>query len=227
MICFVAAMEKEASYIIEASDILEEERSAFGRLLTCAIKGNDFYLLICGIGKVLAASSLTETLVRHKNITHVINIGVGGSLKPEEVGVFDVVISKACVQHDLDTSPIGDPIAFVSGINKVYFDSDPELIDEMIKICGVLGINSYVSNISSGDRFLTDINDKNRLVDNFDSASCDMESASLATVSDIYGIPFVALRVISDANGGSDEYSKNLKECCLMLAKIVKRFIFD
>ena len=226
MICFVTAMEKEASYLIEAIEIIEEEKCGYGRIISASYKGVDFLILISGIGKVLSAAALTDAIMNYPDISCIINIGVGGSLQPDLIGVFDVVISRDCVQHDLDTSAIGDPVGFVSGICKIYFESNQDLNNDLAEVCRSLGLNYTISTVTTGDRFIVDKDEKRKLVETFDSASCDMESAAYATVADIYNIPFTSLRLISDAGGDGNEYENNLDECCLILSKIIREFIF-
>lgn len=227
MICFVSAMEKEASYILEVCETTNEEKAGFGRLLFCRYQNESFYILICGIGKVLASSSLSAALSTHKEIDYVLNIGVAGGLKRGEINVFDVVIGQQFVQHDLDTSPLGDPKGMVSGINVVYFDANEDLNEALAGICGDFGVEYHVRNVISGDKFIVDPDEKYKLAEEFDAVCCDMESAALATVCYVMNKGFSCLRVVSDSLGGSNEYFENLDDSCILLSKLCLKLISE
>ena len=85
---------------------------------------------VCGIGKVFAAIC-AEAMILEFHVDYVINIGVGGTLC-KELGVMDVAVADKVVQHDMNTTPLGDPVGLLSGINEVYLPTDE-------KMCRLLG----------------------------------------------------------------------------------------
>ena len=64
---------------------------------------------------------------------YVINIGVGGTLC-KELGVMDVAVADKVVQHDMNTTPLGDPVGLLSGINEVYLPTDETTV-QMAGLC--------------------------------------------------------------------------------------------
>ena len=54
------------------------------------------------------------------------NIGVAGTLC-KELGVMDVAVADQVVQHDMNTSALGDPIGLLSGLNQVFLPSDEKM----------------------------------------------------------------------------------------------------
>lgn len=50
----------------------------------------------------------------------------------QELGVMDVAVADKVVQHDMNTTPLGDPVGLLSGINEVYLPTDE-------KMCRLLG----------------------------------------------------------------------------------------
>ena len=82
----------------------------------------------CGIGKVFAALCAQTMILVFKADT-IINTGVAGTLT-EELSICDVAISKDVCQHDMDTSPIGDPVGLLSGINMIKLPADKFLAEK-------------------------------------------------------------------------------------------------
>ena len=79
------------------------------------IEGKEVVVAKCGIGKVFA-SICAEAMIIKFNPDYIINTGVAGTLTCE-LSIGDVAISESLCQHDMDTSPIGDPKGLLSGIN--------------------------------------------------------------------------------------------------------------
>ena len=83
------------------------------------IDGIDVVAAVSGIGKVFAAVC-TEIMILHFGVEKVINIGVAGSLV-KDLKVLNVAVAESAVQHDMNTTAIGDPAGLVSGINVINF----------------------------------------------------------------------------------------------------------
>ena len=71
----------------------------------------------CGIGKVFAAIC-AEAMILKYDVDMIVNIGVAGTLT-KDLNVLDVAVATNVLQHDMDTSPIGDPKGLLSGINMI------------------------------------------------------------------------------------------------------------
>ena len=69
----------------------------------------------CGIGKVFAAIC-AEAMILKYDVDMIVNIGVAGTLT-KDLNVLDVAVATNVLQHDMDTSPIGDPKGLLSGIS--------------------------------------------------------------------------------------------------------------
>ena len=79
-----------------------------------SLEGRRVVLARSGVGKVFAALC-AQTMILKFGVTEIVNSGVAGTLTPE-LHIGDVAISTACVQHDMDTSAVGDPVGLISGI---------------------------------------------------------------------------------------------------------------
>ena len=150
----------------------------------------------CGIGKVFAALC-AQTMILRFHPDFMLNIGVGGSLS-EQLNIADVGVARAVVQHDMDTSGLGDPPGMVSGINIIEFPCDASLIEGLNAAAASLGVHTQTGVIASGDIFVRDSETKRRLVDMFSAIVCEMEGGAVAHVCYVNQVPFCVLRAVSD-----------------------------
>lgn len=200
----IAAMKIEAELIEAAmTDIVRE---TCGSIEYCLGKiGNtDIVLAVCGIGKVFAAICAQTMIVKYAPDA-VINTGVGGTLT-KKLSVGDVAVSSAMVQHDMDTSALGDPVGLISGINIVEIPADEALAEKISAIVRGMGINTVKGTIATGDQFIGKQETKDRIVNTFGAIACEMEGAAIGQVCYVNKVPFAVIRAISDdADGGACE----------------------
>lgn len=200
----IAAMKIEAELIEAAmTDIVRE---TCGSIEYCLGKiGNtDIVLAVCGIGKVFAAICAQTMIVKYAPDA-VINTGVGGTLT-KKLSVGDVAVSSAMVQHDMDTSALGDPVGLISGINIVEIPADEALAEKISAIVRGMGINTIKGTIATGDQFIGKQETKDRIVNTFGAIACEMEGAAIGQVCYVNKVPFAVIRAISDdADGGACE----------------------
>ena len=79
------------------------------------LEGKDVALAVCGVGKVFA-SMCAQTMILSFSPDLIINTGVAGTLN-ENIGIGDMVIATDVVQHDMDTSALGDPVGLIFLLN--------------------------------------------------------------------------------------------------------------
>ena len=158
--------------------------------------------------------------------TLIINSGVAGTLT-DALSIGDIAIAKDLVQHDMDTSPLGDPVGLVSGINKIYFEADAKAVSAFENAVKALGANSVTGTIASGDQFMSDTEKKNAIRDRFNAIACEMEGAAIAHVAYVNAVPFAVLRAISDSASGDAqmEYPKFVAMAAERSHKIIDTFI--
>lgn len=154
----------------------------------------------CGVGKVFAAICAEAMIIKYSPRL-IVNSGVGGALD-KSLRPLDIVFADRLVQHDMDTSPLGDPVGLISGINKVFFDSDKRAIELLSATADSLGINYTVGTIATGDRFICDRSDKELITSRFGAAACEMEGGAIAHTAYVNGTPFAVVRAISDSADG-------------------------
>ena len=157
---------------------------------------NEIVTAVCGVGKVFAAVC-AQTMILKFNPTLVINTGVAGGIA-DELNIGDVVVAEKVVQHDMDTSPIGDPVGLISGINKIYFETDAKASEALAASLAKFGINTVRGTIATGDQFVSTSEKKTYLQNTFGAAACEMEGGSIGHVCYLNNTPFAVLRSISD-----------------------------
>ena len=154
----------------------------------------------CGVGKVFAAICAEAMIIKYAPRL-VVNTGVGGALD-KSLRPLDIVVADKLVQHDMDTSPIGDPVGLISGINRVYFETDKRALEVLGESASELGIKHLVGTVATGDKFISDKADKDRITSLFAASACEMEGGAIAHTAFVNDTPFMVVRAISDSADG-------------------------
>lgn len=184
--------------------------------------GRDVVVATCGVGKVFAAIC-AEAMILSFGVSALLNTGVAGGLSPMlEVG--DVVIADEVVQHDMNTTALGDPQGLLSGINVVKIKADEHLLKALCEATAALDYNGIVGTVASGDLFVAKEKTKARLVADFDAVACEMEGAAIGHVAYVNQIPFAVLRAISDGGDGM-EFSEFVTLAAKTSVAITKEFL--
>ncbi len=165
--------------------------------------GKETVIAKCGIGKVFAAICAEAMIIKY-GVTHIINTGVGGTLTPT-LGILDIAIADGVVQHDMDTSPLGDPVGLISGINKVVLPCSQALAEVAEASANALGFKCERGIIASGDQFISSAERKKFITDSFGAICCEMEGAAIGHVCYVNGVECVIVRAISDSAAGEAE----------------------
>ena len=189
------------------------------------IDGKDVVVAKCGIGKVFAAIC-AEAMILNFKPDYIINTGVAGTLTGE-LSIGDVAISESVVQHDMDTSPIGDPKGLLSGINVINISADEKLIALAESIIKEQNINCKKGIIASGDQFIASKEQKDFIVSEFNAIACEMEGASIGHVCFVNNVKFLVLRAISDSadNSSHMDYPTFLKMASENSTKVTMEII--
>ncbi len=201
----IGALEAEVSALI--SMLEERERESVGSVTfhTGVLFGKRVAVARCGVGKVFAAICAEAMIIKYSP-SLIVNTGVGGALAAG-LDAADIVIGCELCQHDMDTSPLGDPAGLVSGINKVFFEADKRAVAIIEEACRKNGYNYLVGRIASGDRFVASGEEKRRITSLFGASACEMEGAAIAHTAFVNSTPFAVIRAISDSADGEASMS--------------------
>lgn len=179
------------------------------------LSGRPVVLSLCGIGKVAAAAT-TTLLIEKFGVTELLFTGVAGGLSPA-VKVGDVVVADGFVQHDMDASPLF-PRHEIPLYGRSLFEADAcmsQTLDQSVRsalaevsaFCEAPDIvrfrlmqpQVHRGLLISGDRFVSALAEATELRASLPEAlAVDMESAAVAQVCHDYGVPFAAMRTVSD-----------------------------
>lgn len=201
MIGIIGAMEVEVNAIIDMLENKKEKVIGPIAFTLGTINGKDVVVAKCGIGKVFAAMC-AESMIQNFELEYLLNVGVGGSLS-KNLNVASIAISKSCVQHDMDTSPLGDPVGMISGINIIEIPASNAVVWKVEEAVKELGLNYEIGVIASGDQFVNSSEKKEYICKTFKAIACEMEGAAIAQVAYVNKVPFCVIRAISDSADGS------------------------
>lgn len=221
----ICAMQIEANLLIKKLEKRKLKRISNIKFYYGLISNKRVVVCVSGMGKV-SATIAAQTMIMSFNPSVIVNTGVGGALV-EGLKIGDIVVSEYFVQHDMDTSAIGDPKGFISGINIINLPSDEKTINEIVDSIKLLGYKPKVGPIATGDRFVCEINDKKKINNDFKCIACDMESGAIAQTCYMSDVKFCAIRSISDELNGkaNDDYNKFTTMAANIGANITINFI--
>lgn len=177
----------------------------------CFVEGRighkNIVLTQSGIGKVCAAVGVTE-MIRHSRPDCIINTGVAGGID-EKLRVMDIVVGENMVYHDVWCGE-GNAYGQIQGLPAV-FRSDEDLLESVVSVQGPVKIVKGL--ICSGDKFITDRMALKAIKGQFpDGLAVDMESAAMAQVCYMLGVPFLSMRIISDTPGNTEDHSAQYRD---------------
>ena len=203
MIGIIGAMSVEVEGLKARLSNPKREIICGAEYVSGSLFGKDVVVAQCGVGKVFAAVCASTMILKY-NVSAIINTGVAGTLS-ERVGILDFAISDSVVQHDMDTTAIGDAPGLISGINIVEISASKRLSALAAELAVKQGKRSATGVIASGDQFISNRDRKNYIRDTFSALACEMEGASIGHVCYLAGVDFVVIRCISDSATGDAE----------------------
>ena len=226
MLGIIGAMQVEIDSIV--SSLADKKETVISGVSYFEGKfcGKDVVVACCGVGKVFSGVC-AQTMILKFDVDSILNIGVGGTLT-DKLNICDLGIASGVVQHDMDTSPLGDPVGLISGINVIEFKCDEERCSIWEQAAKNLGINSYKGVIASGDCFVSSNEKKKFVKDNFGGIVCEMEGGAIGQVCYINNIPFNVIRAVSDNADGSADMDfpqftqKAVEQSMLLLEEYMK-----
>lgn len=197
MIGIIGAMSVEIEGIQARIEQAETRVIGGNTFVSGKLCGRDVVAAQCGIGKVNAAIC-TQTMILTYAPELIINSGVGGSLT-KGLTFGDIAIADKLVQHDVDTSPLGDPVGLVSTVNKIFFECDERAVRVIHDIVNQMdGVSGTIGTIASGDQFIASGERKEWITEQFGAIACEMEGGAIAQVCSVAGVKCAVIRAISD-----------------------------
>jgi adenosylhomocysteine nucleosidase len=225
MIGIIGAMSAEVEALKAKIENPRTERISGAEFVSGRLSGKDVVVAQCGIGKVFAAIC-AQTMILRYGATTLINTGVAGTLS-DKIGILDFAISSGVVQHDMDTTAIGDAPGLISGINIVEIPAASSLCDVVVSTAIEQGNRAIAGIVASGDQFINNAERKAFIRDTFGAVCCEMEGAAIGQVCFVGGVDFVIIRCISDnASGEAEmEYPEMVKIAAVKSQQLVEAIL--
>jgi len=158
-------------------------------------------VLITGIGKVNAASRLTEVLTTYP-IETIINVGVSGATKPYKLNTIYQV--DAAYYHDAHAEAFGYKPYQIPGM-PTHYKTTMSLAKEL---------NFEKATLYTGDEFVTEHKGFEGLI--------DMEGCALYQVAYIFKKPIIAFKLVSDVIGETSYHEFSLQKASYTLETLLK-----
>lgn len=225
MVGIIGAMDIEVKDLLVHMESRKEEEISGIKYYTGKINGVECTAAQCGIGKV-AAAMCAQTMILRYQTKAVVNVGVAGGIG-KDIHIGDIVVSDCAVQHDMDTSAIGDPVGMISGINVIKIPASKRLIELAAEKAKKIYTPQkvHIGTIATGDQFISSAEKLKNLASCFGARACEMEGGSIAQVCYINKTDFVILRAISD--NADEKANTDYNSFAEKSAKETARLIMD
>ena len=173
-----------------------------------------------GVGKVNAAMA-TQLMISLYQPDLILNAGVAGCFEHAEIG--DLVLAEQFMQHDFDTSNIGDEEGFVSTVNCTYFPTSD--FDRAKAAMDKVGMPYRTGLVATGDWFGVDCDRSRHIAEKFQPLLCEMEGCAIAQVCMRNGVKFMSLKSVSDCLFEHHDFYFNFPTAMKDLNRVVVQFI--
>lgn len=165
---------------------------------------NEVAVMQTGIGKVNAAVGAL-TLVDSFKPDLVVNTGIAGGTGGG-ADIFDVVIADRIGYHDVYCGP-GNARGQVQGLPETFSCEEGAKIVNMQAVSDLSNVKRGL--IASGDLFVSTPAELTAVLKvQPDAMAVDMESGAIAQVCHLKGVPFLAIRVVSDTPGVENHHEQ-------------------
>lgn len=225
MIGIIGAMDIEVEKIKDFLTDVSEEKTSGISFVRGKFKNKDITVAKCGVGKVFAALCAEAMILKYAPDL-IINVGVAGCLD-STLKIGDIVIADSVCQHDMDTSPLGDPVGMLSDINIIKIPADKAAYELFEQCAKELSLPYTVGTVASGDQFVSDSEKKKFIIDTFGAKSCEMEGGAIGHVCYVNNVPFAVLRAMSDGadDGANMDFPTFAKKAAENSTNVIKSFL--
>jgi len=208
MIAIVTAMKAEFECFEKHILFKEKADKSSNCILRGILRGKDVMVVQSGVGEERVLNAISSVLDKYP-IEFIISTGVAGALSPD-LRTGDIIIGEK-----------------VLSMREKIFYSDSALINACVESCKKLRTRYFSGAILTSSKFVSSSNDKMRLFREYGALAVEMESAFIAMYAVEKGIPFLAVRAISDManNSFNIDYQKLKRNSLINLCKLLIYFI--
>jgi len=192
-VAVIAALEQEAHVLVNRMPRAE----SVGPRLSVWESGG-LVVMVAGVGKVAAAMAAQYACDVLKPRC-VIAIGLAGGVE-DGVRAGQVIVASGAAQHDVDARPLTDKKGVIPGLGISIIAADRAVAEKLLRAAGFESKDARSGLVVTGDQLVTSRSVREALLRDFPDAACiDMETAAVGQVAHLNGLPWSALRVISDS----------------------------
>lgn len=187
----IASFEEEAGVVLSALKDTRSQDYAGISFTLGTLAGKEIVLMVCGLGKVNAARS-AQAMIDRFAPDAVIHTGVAGSLC-EEAAHLGLVVSKDLTYHD------AEDMLWMRSMPP-YTDllpTDDRLREALAKAAEPAG-GAITGRMATGDVFVRAKALKDDIRSRLNAVCVDMEVCATAHVACLNGVPYCAIKCISD-----------------------------
>lgn len=222
----IGSMDPEIERYLESSEVLQNISWNEFTFRRAELFGQKTVIVKSGIGKVFAAM-VCERLIDEFDPQAVIFTGVAGALN-KGLDIGDVVLSKSCIQHDIDAQALGFMRGAIPYTEHRVFEADENLLS-IARQTRLRGKKIIEGRILTGDQFITkkDMRDHEYLIDELKGDAIEMEGGSIAQVCTLNKVPFLIVRTVSDKADGTavEDFNKFLPVVARNSFNVVKNIL--
>lgn len=211
----------EISAVLEKyKDKLRQENFGLFRVYILQKENSTLYFVHSGAGEIRAAAA-AQLLIDKYSIDLLINFGVVGALTKDFKSAKTCFV-KRVVHYDFDTSAADNcEVGRYNDYPEVFLYTSADILEKASRLYPSIPLVT----IASGDKFIADEAQKQKLHDDFSADICDMESAAVVLVADMNSVPNLLIKTVADSvTGGAAEFRERFAEGAEIALKVVDDF---
>ncbi len=214
-----AGDDELAPFLPEIEDC-ETVRKAMLTFYCGKLAGMEAVALYSGVCKVNAAVA-AQILIDAFQVDAILNAGTAGALDPS-LRVFDTAVSTESAYHDVAEDILMDFHPWLPGI---WMQADGTLL-EAARRAAAGREDVRFGRMVSGEQFITD-EQREKIAAVFHPLTVDMETAAVAHVCYVNGVPFLAVRSITDNadHDGAANFEANCKRASAIAKDLVLKIL--
>lgn len=228
-VVIIIAMQTEAMPLVNKFELKEDQDSVFPEgvpwvryhgtykdlHLNIIWPGKDTSLEVDSVGTI-SASLVTYASIQALKPDLIINAGTAGGFKAKGASIGDVFLISDVAFHD---RRIPIPVFDLYGVGQRQAFSTPNLLRELnLKVC----------KLSTGDSLDMSSQDEKSITAN-DATIKDMEGAAIAYVADLFKVPALFVKAVTDLVDGdkptAEEFMENLVAVTAALEQSISQVI--
>ena len=186
--------------------------------------GKSAAVAVCsGVCKVNAAAA-AQLLIDCFGVTVLINAGTAGGID-KDVRLFDTIVSEKLIYHDVAEDILTE---FHPFLTENCFKSDGKLLAAARRYAESSDFSVLFGTTVTGEQFI-EHGERDKISRKYSPHSADMESAAVAHVCYLNGIPFLSVRTVTDTaeHNGLSNFEKNCETASARAAEITAAVIMQ